>query len=179
MKLVLLLFFFLVPALLVVILGGFYPVAVVEGSPIFAETWKKAEEAAKDFVASQNRATTEDYTLVLADIRRNTLTFLIEDAILRQEGEKLIRGFDRLSRARMLEAMQSGGDLKNAAKLVYGLTLPEFQDLVLLPQARRDTAREILAERRIDFDQWFAGVKKNKKVRLWFVSFTWDGQTLR
>src|SRR3989338_2022723 len=179
MKLVPLLIFLLVPALLVITLGGFYPVAAVDGSPILSGTWKKAQVAAKKFVMSQNKAGPEDYTPVLADIKRNTLTFLIEDAILRKEGEKLIRGFDRLSRARMLEAIQGGGGLASAAKLIYGLTLPEFQDLVLLPQARRDTAREILAERQVDFEKWFAEAKKSKKVKLYFVPFIWDGEAVR
>lgn len=175
MKSALLLVFVLTLAFMVLVLGGFYPVAAVDRSPIFNVTWKKAELAAKNFVLAQNRAASADLSPVLALIPQNTLTFLIEDAILRREGEELLHGFERLSRERMQEALAGGGDLKNAARVIYGLDFQEFQDLVLLPQARRDMAREILAERQVDFEQWFPDVKKKAKVRLMFVPFRWNG----
>jgi hypothetical protein len=171
-------------ALLTVYGGGFYPVALVGNSPVWARTWGKAQEAAKNFVIVQNHSAAGGSVLdfdapqnasLLKELKFNTLTFLIEDKILQQEGEKLMHGFNRLSRDRIREATQ-GKDLQNAAKLIYGLTLREFQDLVLLPQARRDTATEILAEQSLDFDQWFAEVKKSQRVRLLFVPFTWDGK---
>lgn len=185
MKIILIFILVFSPVILVIVWGGFYPVALIDNSYILARTWKRAKTAAKNFSIAEAKSVGseppnfEESTNASREIKRNTLTFLIEDEILREEGENLMRGFDRLSRERISEAMRQGGDLNRAAELVYGLKFQEFQELVLMPQARRDTAREILAERQIDFDRWFPDVKRKTKVRLLFVTFIWDGEAVR
>ena len=186
MKIILILILAFSPVILVIVWGGFYPVALVDNSYILARTWERAETSSKNFLIAQARSAGieppnfEENTDASGEIKRNTLTFLIENEILREEGENLTRGFDRLSRERISEAMQQGGDLNRAAELVYGLKLQEFQELVLIPQARRDTAREILAERQVDFEQWFPDIKRKAKVRLmFFLPFSWDGEEVR
>lgn len=165
---------------------GFYPVALVGSSPIMYSTWRKSAEAARRFtiaeVASRNQTidlSKLENTELVQEIGKGSLTFLIEDSILRQSGEKLIVEFERLSLNKMQEAIGVGGDLKTAAKTVYNLSFEDFKTLVLLPQARRDAAKELLQESQRDFDEWFAGEKKKIKVRLFLVPFSWNGEAVQ
>lgn len=170
------------------IAGGFYPVAWVENSPLAFRTWEKAVEAAEKFTNAQAQSAPGGKTIdfnspananLLKEVKRGTLNFLIEDMILQQEGKELVYGFETLSRDRAAQALTQGDNLEGAIKLVYGLDPEDFRRLVLLPQSRRDTASELLQERGENFDAWLAEVKKNKRVRLMFVPFKWDGETVK
>lgn len=178
--------FILIIAALVI--QGFYPVAWVGNSPLVFRTWEKAADAAKRFTNAQAQSVPGGRIIdfaapgnsnLLLEVKRGTLTFLIEDMILQQEGQELVPGFEELSRDRSSQALAYGGDLESAVNLVYGLNQKDFRRLVLLPQSRRDTAAKFLQERGENFDTWFAEVKKKKKVRLLFVPFSWDGEKVK
>lgn len=173
--------------LLALIAVGIYPVAIIGTTPIFARTWQKAENAAKSFEFAQARARgakAVDFSLaenreLLLEMKRGTLTFLIEDAIIIQKGEGVIDGLGTLSRELALEALRSIDDLGSAARAVYGLSTDELRDLVLLPQARKDVLKEALSERNQDFDTWLRDAKKRARVRLMFVPFKWNGEEIQ
>lgn len=170
--------------LLILVMTGLYPVALVDGSPIFQRTWKKAQNAAKTFTNAQaqsSRADPIDFTSsenqeLLLDVMRGTLTSLIEDSAIRQKGDEVVDGLGVLSRERVADALRQVKDPAAAAKLVYGLSLDDFRELVLLPQARRDVLKEVLKEGGQDFDSWLRDVKGSLTVRLFFVPFRWDGE---
>lgn len=174
-------------AAIFLVLAGFYPVAIVDGTPIFERTRHKAEEASKNFTNSQARAhggkpidfSASENRELLLDIRRGTLLFLIEDAIIQKKGEEAIEGVETLSRERVIEAMRLSMDPAGAAKAVYGLSLSDFRDLVLTPQARRDVLQEALPEKNQDFDTWLRDAKKRSSVRLMFVPFKWSGEEIQ
>lgn len=167
--------------------AGFYPIALVGGTPIFKRTWQKAEDAAKNFERAQAQtrgaepvdfSSTNNRELLL-DTKRGTLLFLIEDAVIREKGGEVIEGVGTLSRERVAEAMRSSVNPEQAARAVYGLSLNDFRDLVLLPQARRDVLQEALAEKNQDFDTWLRKAKKEVKLRLFFTPFIWDGEIIK
>lgn len=173
--------------LLALIAVGIYPVAIVGTMPIFARTWQKAENAAKSFELATARARgakAVDFSLaenreLLLEMKRGTLTFLIEDAIIRQKGEEVTDGLGILSRELALEALRSSGDLGSAARAVYGLSVDDLRDLVLLPQARKDVLKEALIEKGQNFDTWLLDAKKRASVRLIFVPFKWNGEEIQ
>ncbi|MBI2640596.1 MAG: hypothetical protein HYW91_01760 [Candidatus Sungbacteria bacterium] len=167
--------------------AGFYPVAIVGTTPIFAKTWQKAEDAAKNFEIAQARARGAepvDFSLaenreLLLEVKLGTLTFLIEDAIIRQKGEEAVDGLGTLSRERVIEALRESSDPEGAARAVYGLSFNDFRGLVLMPQARRDVLKEALIEKNQDFDIWLLEAKKEASVRLMFVPFKWSGEEIQ
>lgn len=177
---------FFLALFIIVVMTGFYPVAIVEGTPIFQRTWRKAEDAAKNFIKAEavksgkaiDLSSSENADFLL-EVKRGTLTFLIEDLILQKEGGKVIDGFERLNKERVDTALREGENLEQASRLVYGLDLKDFVSLVLLPQARRDVLQEALGEKAQDFNVWFLSVKKSKQVRLMFIPFRWDGEVVR
>lgn len=168
-------------------LTGFYPVALVNGQPISYRTWEKAQRGAINFANAQaqraGRASIDffapGYGELLHAVRRDTLTFLIEDIILAQEGKKAVGEFKFLVEDRVREAMASSRSLEGGARLMYGLSLAEFRMLVLSPQARRDVVSEALAGGTKSFDEWLFEVKKRKMVQLFFVPFRWNGERVK
>lgn len=186
MKAITFIFSSLVAVAIVVVAAGWYPVALVRNTPIFFSTWKKAADAAMHFTNAQARTyggEPIDFSAaknreLLTEVKKGSLAFLIEDLILKQAGKDIIFGFEEFSRERMREALGSAPDSSDAAKLVYDLGEDDFKKLVLLPQARRDIAKEALAEKSMDFEGWFAEEKKKAKVKLFFVPFSWDGESV-
>lgn len=166
---------------------GVYPVALVDGEPIFYSTWKKLEEASKNFTSVEEQSkiggrpinfSSPENARLLLEIRRSTLTFLIEDLILRQVGGSLVEGFEVLSREKVAESVQDERNTEKAVRVLYGLDLDDFKNLVLLPQARRDIAKEALSERNQSVEDWLSEVKKQKKIRLLSTSFRWNGESV-
>lgn len=170
------------------VIAGWYPVAVVDGAPILHRTWQKSRSAVTGFTNAQRHSvgmqpldfSSSENSSILREIERDTLTFLIEDLIIQKEGRELHRAFEALSRERAAEALKRGGeDLSRAAEFVYGLSLQEFRELILYPQARIETAHEFLQESGLDFEAWLANAKKSAKVRLMFVPYSWDGEAIQ
>lgn len=187
MKILFTLIVIVIFCLIVLAATGSYPVALVGNMPIFARTWHKAESAAKRFSDAQAQASralpinfsSDEGRELLLEVKRGTLTFLIEDVIIRQKGDEVIEGLGVLSRERALEALRSSTDPTSAAKAVYGLSLNDFRNLVLLPQARQDVLKEALMEKGQNFDTWLRDAKKSTRVRLFFVPFRWNGETVK
>lgn len=171
-----------------IVATGNYPIASVNGTWILYKTWHQAENSAKSFAMVQavehnlkpvNFSDTANAE-VLKSVRGDTLTFLIEDRILMEEGRKTLPDFDVESQASVAAALQAGGaDITMAAKLAYGLNLDDFETLVLLPQARRDIITKTLQDRGQDFDAWLSNIKKTARVKLFLIPFRWDGEFVK
>lgn len=163
---------------------GLYPVALVNSQPIFFRKWRKAQEGAMHFMNAQSRAAGKKpidffatgYGELLRGVRRDTLTFLIEDAVLAQEGKKIVDGFGRVVEGRVREAVGGAPNLERGAKAMYGLPFDDFRELVLVPQARKDVISEAFAGGARSFDVWLREAKRKKMIQLLFVPFRWSGE---
>lgn len=182
--------FFAIPItiFLIVIMTGLYPVALVEGSPIWRRQWLKAEVAEKKLTNTQAKSfgfkpvnfTVSGNQDLLRVLKRDTLTALIEDKIISVEGKKIIENFEDLSQKRLMDTLQSGGaDFNQAVRTVYNLSLKDFKNLVLLPQARRDVLRVFLASEGKNFEEWLKETKHRKEVKLFLVPFRWAGEEIK
>lgn len=166
---------------------GIYPVALVNGSPILARTWKQAEAAAIQFMqaamvgsgkAPIDFAQPENARLLL-QARKDALLALIENKLVAKGGDEVIEDFDTRAQERVDSVVRESVNLKQGAELLYGLDFNKFRDLVLLPQARRDLLREIFEKKKEDFSRWFSTLKTNARVRLLFTPFSWDGERVK
>lgn len=166
---------------------GFYPVVSVDWSFIFHRAWKKAEEASKQYAKQELKKLGEkplDFSLpenreLLAEGRRRTLESLIEERIISNHGSALVSRLDKISRDRIGQAVRNHANLERAAKVLYGMSRKEFEESVLLPQARREVVGEALSRSKRNFDDWFDEAKRASRVRLYFVPYQWDGMSLR
>lgn len=178
----------LVAFILIMIMAGLYPVALVDGSPIWRIRLHKAEEAEKKLTNTQAKSlgfkpvnfTSSANKDLLNGLRQDILTTLIEDKIIKEKGGKVVEKFEELSRKRMMDTLQGGGaDLSKAVRTVYNLSLSDFEDMVLLPQARRDVLRIFLAGDGENFEEWLKEAKAQKSVKLFLVPYRWDGERVK
>lgn len=172
---------------LLVIMTGMYPVAIVNGSPIYFRNWRKLEDAQKKYTNAQTKSIgiksldfseAENKDLALA-IKKDSLTSLIEDRIIQQDGDEVVAQFKDLSQKRLDDVISGNSGLDKAVKTVYNLSFSDFKNLVLLPQSRRDVLRIFLAGQGKNFDEWLANAKSRKDIKLYFAPFRWDGQEVK
>lgn len=178
----------LIALVLIIVMAGLYPVVLVDSSPIWKNGLQKAEEAEKKLTNTQakslgfksvNFGSSANKDL-LKGLRQDILTALIENKVIKEEGVKIVEKFEELSQKRMTDTLQGGGsDLSKAVRTVYNLSLKDFENMVLLPQARRDVLRVFLAGEGKNFEEWLKEAKQNKKIRLILVPYRWDGERVK
>jgi len=159
-----------------------YPIAMVNGSPIWYHTWSLSLQGTSHALTMQAKAagTTFDPDPTVASvIRKSTLTALIEDKILTQNGQHIISDFDTKTEEYITTALASSTNVGKAASLMYGFGLADFHDIILIPESRREVARDALEKQHLNSDAWFAGIKKKANVRIFLSGYRWDGETVR
>lgn len=169
--------------LLAVLATGLYPVALVDGTPILFRTWKNAERAAMQFANARLKTAGQqainfyapENKELLEEVGRNTLSFLIENKILSQEGKKISDDFYAAAEQKVADALK-GKNVEQGTKAVYGLDLEQLKKMVLIPQAWRDVLQETLSVKKQTAEEWLKDVKQSKKIRLLFIPFYWNGE---
>ncbi|MDP3729231.1 MAG: hypothetical protein Q8R26_00530 [bacterium] len=178
----------LIAIALVILMAGLYPVALVNNRPIWRSHLRKSEEAEKRLTNTQAKSlgfkpvnfTSSTNQDLLNGLRQDILTTLIEGKIIEEEGKSVVEKFEELSQKRMMDTLQGGGtDLSKAVRTVYNLSLKDFENMVLLPQARRDVLRVFLANEGKNFEEWLKDIKGKTKIRLFLVPFRWDGERVK
>lgn len=166
---------------------GLYPIASVNGTPILARTWWRMLDAEKRVVnvrAYASHAPLVDFSSpkngrLLALIRKNMLTLLIDSTLMNTEGSRLVPGLERLSIERVNGELAKSRVSEQTAAAVYGLDLATLKETVLVPQARQEILSQTLAAEQKDFDSWLREVRGRATVRFFFVPFTWDREGVR
>lgn len=164
-----------------------YPVAVVDGSPVWMRTWDQMIGAVEHYTNAQRQAGGErpyDFSLpenlrLASDIRRNTLIFIIEDKIISKEGNNLVDGFGSSAGEEVQKILSaSARDPSDIAKDVYGMSVDEYKALILAPEARRSVLRGALESRGRTLEDWLYEMKIKKSVRIYFTEYRWNGKTV-
>ena|SRR3989344_472655 len=162
-----------------------YPVAVVDGSPVWMRTWNQMIGAVEKFTNADRALRGEsplDFSFpenarLLNDIRRNTLTYIIEDKIILKEGSNFFDGFGSLTGEEVQKIMNaSARDPKEIARDVYGMSIDEYKALILAPQARRSALSRVLQSRDRTLEDWLIEMKIKKSVKLYFTGYRWNGK---
>ena len=160
---------------------GYYPILVVNGAPVTARRFFMNNEAALRY--AQNIAKTYPSRVSGApqdpdEIGASVLTGLVEETLLNQ-GLQAEAGRD----ADMLvqeKIAKYGTDqkLQNATEALYGMTLAQFREEVLIPQAKQDVFKGRLFLKDKSLDEWISDAKKNARVVVLSAQFTWDGEKI-
>jgi len=164
--------------LFIIVSARLYPVAIVNGSPVWYRAWNRYFIGSGHALALQARSEGTQFNLDIALvslIKKDTLTALIEDKILAQEARKLFSDFDGMSNIRINEAIDSSAGVKDAALFMYGFSVEDFHNFVLLPQSHREVIQDEFDKQKINVSAWFAGIKKKAHVRVMLDSYIWDG----
>lgn len=164
-----------------------YPVALVDNSPVWMKTWEQAVSASESYTNFERGTRGEralDFSFsenagVAARIKRDALTFLIEDKIIVSHGPLIVDGFGSEVGERIDKILkESSQDPKAIARDVYGLDYEEYRRIILLPQARRIVLAERIRGRSRTMDEWLFEQKIRTPIKLYFIPFTWNGKTI-
>lgn len=160
---------------------GLYPIVFVDYTPVLTmRTWKKAEMGARNFAnagflkAGKKSLDFNENTNsnLRVEIAKNTLIFLVEDAIIARAGNEVRDEFSEHVQEAVKNATE-GKNLADSVQKIYGLTLNDFETLVLYPQARAEIVRDALGGEE-QFSTWLADVKKQHRVHMIFVPYIWE-----
>ncbi len=166
----------------IIFFARLYPVAIVDGSPIWYRTWDRYFQGTGHALAVQARSTGTQFSpdaSLISVIKKDTLSALIEDTILTAAARKLFSEFDTESEERIHDAIGFSANMGKAAQLMYGFSAVDFHDFILLPQSHREVIQDNLDKQKIDFSAWLAGIKKKAHVRFFLVPYTWDGDGIK
>ena len=168
-----------VPA--VIVFSRWYPIAIVNGSPIWYRTWDRYVQGAGHALTAQARAAGTQFSpdsVVVSVIKKDTLSALIEDNILAQQARALFPQFDRMSEQKIHDALGSSANIGKAAQLMYGFGIADFHHFILLPQSRREVVQDELDKQKINFAAWLSGAKKKARVHILLSGYGWDGDAV-
>ena len=161
--------------------GRLYPVAIVNGSPIWYRMWDRYVQGTGHALTVQARAAGTQFNLdpvVASMIKRDTLNALIEDNILTQQARALVPQFDNMSEQKIHDALRSSANIGKASQLMYGFSIADFQHFILLPQSRWEVAQNELGKQKINFAAWLSGAKKKARVHILLSGYGWDGDSV-
>ncbi|KKU85054.1 MAG: hypothetical protein UY14_C0035G0008 [Parcubacteria group bacterium GW2011_GWA1_47_9] len=157
---------------------GYYPVALVNGTIISARALNEEFDLAYQYYASV--MTVSNKTILESpdfhkDLRRAALNDLIEKTLIRQELEKQVgNGLAGAVDEKVGIRAEDKRDLEDAAQALYGVSLAEFTDLVLVPKAYREILGDRLAEEKSSLDNWLAEAVKMANITILTIEFSWD-----
>lgn len=167
---------------MVMVFAKLYPVAIVNGSPIWYRAWDRHFRGTVHALTMQARSAGAQFDVdanMISAIKKKSLNTLIEDTILAQAGSTLIPKLIAYSNQKVHDAMATSSDIEKAALFMYGFNAADFHDFVLLPQSRREVIQDEFDKKKINVAAWFAGVKKKTRVRLIINPYIWDGDTIK
>ena len=160
-----------------------YPAAIVNGAWVGARELERRSHAAAQYYDKAlltyklEDGTTPPRDAVEREIRRAVLDKLIENIIVSEElrtrlGEEEARA--------AVERKVNGASFKtdevaSAVKELYGFTLDEFRDIILVPQAERELLEDQFSNAEEGaFTKWLDGVREAAKVTMFAHLFRWN-----
>lgn len=167
----------------ILITYGFYPIFVVNGSPIIAHRFDKIYRAALlyrgNFMKTYAPSASGTAALLSGeDLEINILNQLVDmkliDAGVRREvGDDLSELI-----AGKIKKYDDKADLKTAAESLFGITYADFRKEVLIPQAEWDILAGRLYLRGEDINNWLANARRSAEVIVFSKRFRWDGSRI-
>ena len=160
---------------------GYYPILVVNGAPVTARRFfinnkaalQYAENLAKTY-PNQAGAAPQDPN----EIGARVLTGLVEETLLNQGlSEEAGRDADMLVAERIAK-YGTDKKLENATEALYGMSLAQFREEVLIPQAKQDIFKGRLFLKDKSLDEWMVDAKKSARVVVLSTQFKWDGEKI-
>jgi hypothetical protein len=172
--------FGILAAILLVFLisSDFYPILVVNGSPVSARRfWKNYRAASfyQDNLVKTYGQGREVQTTSGKDLEALVLNQLVEAELVSAGAKREAGGDLDYLLSGKLQKYDESQDLRNAAMSLYGMPYADFREEVLVPQAKRDILAGRLYLRGEDISDWLAREKQSARVSIFSKRFRWDG----
>ena len=173
----------IVIVIVIIIVAQSYPIAFVNWQLISFQTFKKDSATAIYYYQktletyNKNDLAVIHSSEVKREIERAVLDKLIENILIHQELRKRLKNneLERMAENKIEEIIK-GKDIEKKVKILYGLSLDEFKERILKPQARQEILASRLLLENKNFDEWLKDVKKQAKVDILLPGFEWNGE---
>jgi|GEM_PF-1750790 len=158
-----------------------YPVATVNNSFISTRSFQLAASAAQAYygaigLPAQVASTTQ--AQFISQMRMVALQALIEDRLVTARLEELFEPSDLAAAMteRTSAALASSSEQTTVAvKELFGLSLDEFQEIILAPQARIELLQSELVNSGTDYDSWLEVELSQAQVSIVVSDLVWEG----
>ncbi len=160
-----------------------YPVAFVNWRPIAVKNFETDYSSARVYYQKaletydRNQAVVLDSMEIQKELKRAVLDKLIENVLIEEELKKRLNNdeIEKMVAGKIDEAIK-GRDIKKEVEMLYGLSLEEFKERFLKPQAKSEIfASRLLLENK-NFDEELKKIKKEAKVMVFLAGFKWNGE---
>ncbi len=163
--------------------AGFYPIAVVNSRIIGARSYEEVLASAYHYYDQLLKAEVPARELVqmpeaLVEIRRATLDKLVEDVLVYKElKSRLGKETESIVRNKVSSLNLNSPDFRQGVATLYDLTLEEFKETVLVPQARREILEGRLFTEKANLGEWLTRARQEAKVVIFAPNLEWkDGK---
>ncbi len=184
MKRVLLIISPIIIASIGIVYVGWFPVASINGDWLWYRDVSKGVRAIErlqstspDLGLPALAGTTTPLTFNQKKIQSGVLEELVREQIVIQGLSRLdsSRDWERAVKQEIDTLLQNRNKttLQQAARELYGLSLHDFETLVLAPQIRDDFLREELARRAEETEAWTESALKSAAVNIYFLDYAW------
>ena len=172
----------LICGILYFILLQHYPIASVNLHFITLNSFEKDYMAADNYYRSllktydKNQAPVLDSPEIQQEISRAVLERSVENILIHQELKKQLKAGElkKMLDSRIQEVLK-GKDIEKQVKTLYGLSMDDFKERILRPEAEREiiTGRFFLENK--NFDDWLKEAKKQAQVAILLSNLKWSG----
>lgn len=163
--------------------NGWYPVAIVDFQFVSASTFEKDYQAAIHYFTNAllTYGTSKlDPSILKAEntrqeIRRAALEKIVIDAIIWKEARKEFGNNLDITVENLIVKNVQLSNLAEAADTLYGMTLDEFKERIVVAQARRELLESRKFTEKTDFKAWLATASQDAKVIILVPHLKWNG----
>lgn len=163
---------------------GYYPILLINGSPVPASRFWKNYQALSFYQANYRSRWAENSAAVGSppavsmedkELKALILDRLVDAAIVSAGARReLGKDLDFLLTEK-IRAYDSNSELKSAAGFFYGMDFDDFRREVLVPQAEIDILVGRLYLRGEKFEEWLKKQREAARVIVFSPHFRWDG----
>lgn len=175
--------------IIVVALGVFlifdklYPVILVNWQSVNARSFDEDFNTAVFYyqtavkVYNQTDAASASSLEVQQEIKGAVLDKLVEDILITNELAKRLSRDDLSQMIKdKIDEILKGQDIAEQVKTIYNLSLEQFRQELLEPQARLEILQARLALENINFDDWLKSAEQQARVIILLPGFAWSGE---
>ena len=162
-----------------VVASDIFPAAIVGSDVISTGEHTKQFVAAKQYyeaAAQANKVKLEPASFV-AELRRASLDKLIENRLIQTEVRRAYPDAEAAAQQRVVVALPENDTNRTALKKIYGLSVPDFRRMVLLPEARREFLVQKMGG--TEAAALIARLKKAARVMIFSPKFSWTGSEVK
>ncbi len=168
----------------VIVRLGFYPVAMVNFNVITAAEMEKNAVATENYFRNLSLLYGSDSDAMdkeesRKEIRRAALDKLISEVLIYEELSGRVENFQLIAENKIREALNEKEKLDDGIKKLYGLTILEFKNQVLLPQAYQEILEGRLFLKNENFKAWLDDSRVKARIFILVPDLMWSDKLIK